>query len=185
MTNEGIAIGLNKKLVLNEEAYKLIEDAYNKLNKTGRLKLKGMTKAREKMAILPEGSIPLLNTVGTAPGVKIKKKKSTIFILPGVPEELKAMFKNSILPLLKENKIIFVQKGFNFSKIGESQIAPYVSELKEKYPKLWIKTHPKRGPLVELEVSLTCFNNSNCNKMVDNAIKELKQIILDLEGEIK
>ncbi len=185
MTNNGIAIGLGKELILNNQAYRSIEESYNKLNKIGRLKLKGMTKAREKMAFLPQGSIPLTNNIGTAPGVLIKEKNTNIFILPGVPTEMKAMFKNSILPLLKENKRIFIQKGFIFTEIGESQIAPLINELKDNYPNLWIKTHPKSGPSIEIELSITCFDNPNCHEKVDVVLNKLKHIILDLGGQIK
>ncbi|MBY9007342.1 MAG: hypothetical protein KGD63_11355 [Candidatus Lokiarchaeota archaeon] len=184
MTNKGIAIGLDKELILNKKALKLIENAYNKLNQMGRLKLKGMSDERKKMAYLPREAIPLLNTEGTAPGVQIKKDMTTIFILPGIPQELKAMYKNYILPTLKEKKEIFIHKGFNFSKIGESQIAPYINKLKEEFPNLWIKTHPKKGPNVEIELSITCYKEINCEKRVDIVLEKLKTIILDLDGDV-
>ena len=84
MTLEGIARGLNTELELNEHAYNTIKKVYARAYKRGILKLEGMTKEREKMAYLPKGSIPLPNTVGTAPGVKISKENTTIFILPGL-----------------------------------------------------------------------------------------------------
>jgi molybdopterin-biosynthesis enzyme MoeA-like protein len=144
-----------------------------------------MTKEREKMAYLPQDSIPLPNTVGTAPGVKIVEGSAVIFILPGVPAEMKAMFRNMIIPILKEQQGKFVEKGFTFMGIGESQIAPYVSKLEEKYPQLWIKTHPRIGLSVEVEVSITAFNVENGEELADKALNEIKKIILNLKGKIK
>ena len=185
MTLEGIAIGLKRKLVLNQHALNLIKNAYKHAFERGILKLEGMTKERKKMAYLPEGSTPLPNTVGTAPGVRIKEKNTTIFILPGVPPELKSMFRNIITPFLKEKKGKFIEKGFFFSGIGESQIAPYTTELEKKYPQLWIKTHPKIGLSVLVEISITAFNVENGDTLTEKALNEIREIILDLKGEIE
>jgi len=184
MTLEGIAMGLNRKLELNEHAVSSIKKIYKHAYDKGILKLEGMTKEREKMAYLPQGSIPLPNTIGTAPGVKINEGGTQLYILPGVPTELKSIFRNVIIPILKEKQGKFIEKGFLFSGIGESQIAPYTSELEEKYPELWIKTHPRIGLSIEVEVSITAFNVENGDELVDKALNEIKDVILNLKGEI-
>ncbi|MFX1304995.1 MAG: molybdopterin-binding protein [Promethearchaeota archaeon] len=184
MTLAGIAKGLNRDLELNKHAYNSIKKAYKQAHKKGLLKLEGMTKEREKMAYLPNDSIPLPNTIGTAPGVKINEGKTTIFILPGVPAEMKAMFRNVITPLLKEQKGKFIEKGFLFSGIGESQIAAYTNRLEKKYPQLWIKTHPRIGLSVEVEVSITAFNIENGEELIDRALNEIREIVLNLKGKI-
>ncbi len=185
MTLKGVAKALNRELILNLEARKSIEKAYENAYKQGILKLQGMTPEREKMAYLPRGSIPLKNIRGTAPGVKLKVGKTQIFCLPGVPMEMKAMFKNSILPMLKEKKEQFIQKGFIFMGIGESQIAPHVTRLEKEYPQLWIKTHPRVGLSVEVELSITCFNVENGEQLVDEVIEKMKKIVLELNGKLK
>lgn len=184
MTNEGIAKGLGRELVLNEHAYKSIEKAYKNAYEQGILKLEGMTKERKKMAYMPEGSIPLPNTKGTAPGVEITHNDLKIFILPGVPNEMKTMFRNVILPLLKDKQGKFYQKGFIFSGIGESQIAPYVTDLEETYPDLWIKTHPRVGLSVEVEISITCFDKPTCEEHIEQALTKLRKVVNELEGTI-
>ena len=184
MTLEGIAMGLNRKLELNEHAASSIKKVYKHAYEKGILKLDGMTKERKKMAYLPQGSTPLPNTIGTAPGVKINEDNTRIYILPGVPTELKSIFRNVIIPILKEKQGKFIEKGFLFSGIGESQIAPYTSALEKKYPQIWIKTHPRIGLSIEVEVSITAFNVENGEKLVDKALGEIKDIILSLKGEI-
>ena len=185
MTLKGVGLALNRELELNQHAYNMIKKAYDNAYKRGILKLEGMTPEREKMAFLPKGSIPIPNVRGTAPGIKIKEKKTMIFCLPGVPMEMKAMFNNVILSILKDKKGKFIEKGFIFMGIGESQIAPYVSKLEEKYPELWIKTHPRVGLSVEVELSITCFNVENGEHMADEVIKQLKETIINLNGKIK
>jgi len=184
-TLSGITKGLNRELELNQHAYKAIKKTYEHAYEKGLLKLEGMTKEREKMAYLPQGATPLPNTVGTAPGVKIIEGNTIIFIFPGVPAEMKAIFRNVITPILKQKKGKFIEKGFLFSGIGESQIAAYTNKLEEKYPQLWIKTHPRIGLSVEVEVSITAFNIENGDILVDKALNEIREIVIKLKGKIK
>jgi len=185
MTNQGIANGLERDLKLDKDAFESIKKAYENAYDKGLLKLKEMTKERKKMAYLPEGGIPLPNTVGTAPGVKLKEGKTTIFILPGVPSEMKSMFRNIITPILKENEGKFYQKGFTLSGIGESQIAPYVTKLEEENPDLWIKTHPRIGLAVKVEISITCFDKPDCKEKIEKVLKKLKKKVKDLGGKVE
>ena len=185
MTLEGVAKGLGRKIELNEHAYNSIKKAYDQAFKRGILKLEGMTKERKKMAFLPEGSIPLPNARGTAPGVKLVHNVTTIFCLPGVPMEMKWMFNNIIVPIFKKNKGKFIERSFIFGGIGESQIAPYTSQVENKYPELWIKTHPRLGEyLAEIEVSITAFNIENGDELVEKALLEIKEKVLELKGKI-
>ncbi len=185
MTLAGIAKGVNRELELNQHAYKSIEKAYEYAYKRGILKLEGMTKEREKMSYLPQGSIPLPNIRGTAPGVKLIEGDTTIFILPGVPSEMKAIFQNVVKAILKEKRGKFVEKGLFFMGIGESQIAPYITKLEEKYSQLWIKTHPRIGLSLEVEISITGFNIEKGEEIAEQALDEIRDIILGLNGKIR
>jgi len=69
--------------------------------------------------------------------------------------------------------------------IGESQFAPYITELEDKYPQLWIKIHPRIGLSVDEEVSITVFNTENEEESVEKDLEEIKKIILILKGKIK
>ncbi len=185
MTLKGVTKALNRQLELDQHAYNSIKKAYDAAFERGILKLQGMTPEREKMAYLPKGGLPLPNTVGTAPGVKLVEGETIIFCLQGVPAEMKATFRNAVMPYLSETQGKFVEKGFVFEGIGESQMAPYVTKLEEEYPQLWIKTHPRIGLSVEVELSVTCFNIDNGEELAENVIKELKKIIINLKGKIK
>src|SRR2546428_4588981 len=58
---------------------------------------------RRKMGMPPKGARPLGNPVGTAPGVLIEKGPTTIISLPGVPREMEAIFRESVIPLLEKS----------------------------------------------------------------------------------
>ena len=184
ITIDSIASGLKREVQLDKQAYDMVKRMYERAFDKGILKLREMTKEREKMACIPIGSIILPNVGGVAPGVKIQEGETTIYIFPGVPSEVKTMFRNYIQPILLKNKGNFVEKGFLLNGIGESQLAPYITELQKKNSKIWIKSHPKIEYGVTIEISITAFNLKNANQIIDSVIKEIKKIVIDLGGSI-
>src|SRR5207245_1442396 len=138
MTLAGIARAINKPLRLNKEALELVRDHYRRLESKPKL-----TKYRTKMATLPQGSVPLPNPVGTAPGVKMQQSSTTLFSLPGVPSEMKAIFRASIIPYLeslhaKRPKEVEIK----ITGIIESSLAPILDKARKIYPRLYFKSHP-------------------------------------------
>jgi nicotinamide-nucleotide amidase len=55
-----------------------------------------------KQALIPSGARPIPNTRGTAPGIHLDEKTTTIVMMPGVPYEMEAMVTDYLLPLLRE-----------------------------------------------------------------------------------
>ena len=52
----------------------------------------------ENQALIPNIGEVIPNSIGTARGLKFKKNSTVIYALPGVPNEMKKMFKKYILP---------------------------------------------------------------------------------------
>ncbi len=116
------------------------------------------------MGILPQGSVPLSNSERDAPGVYIAadppNAESIIVCLPGVPAELIAIFQDHILPEIAqqmENQH-FYESGFIFQDLGESKFTEVVYQIKDEYPQIWIKTHPRSREKLEVELHLTSFS---------------------------
>ncbi|MBQ7288898.1 MAG: competence/damage-inducible protein A [Clostridia bacterium] len=59
-----------------------------------------MTENNKKQAEIPETAAVLHNAVGTAPGIYIQKDGKHIFLLPGVPSEMRPMFDIQVRPVL-------------------------------------------------------------------------------------
>jgi molybdopterin-biosynthesis enzyme MoeA-like protein len=139
MTLAGISRALNKPLRLNKEALQLVKDHYRRLESKPKL-----TRYRTKMATLPQGSTPLPNPVGTAPGVKMQESGTTIFSLPGVPSEMKAIFRSSIIPYMESFHTIRPKEiEVKITGIIESALAPILDQARKIYPKLYFKSHPR------------------------------------------
>lgn len=141
MTLKGIALGLSRPLGLSGEALERIKEHYAAI---GRADMP-LTPARMKMATLPEGATPLENSEGTAPGVRIQGRKTVIFCLPGVPVEMKAIFRRSVEPEIRAKLGRLYRKALRLRIDGvfESDLAPLIGRELLDHPGAYIKSHPR------------------------------------------
>lgn len=80
------------------------------------------TDNNDQQAMIPKGAKVLPNDRGTAPGFIINKDDTTCICMPGVPDEMKPMFKNQVIPYLNlTNEEIYKEELF-FKGIGEAQL---------------------------------------------------------------
>jgi nicotinamide-nucleotide amidase len=186
ITLEAIAKCIGKKLVLNKDALHMIREYYRER----KLKLR-MTKERLKMAMLPEGSIPLRNRKGTAPGIQLGIDNSLVFCLPGVPREMRSIFNTSIKKIIierigtiyRERKLVLIEG------IPESSLAPFIRKLQKSYPEAYVKSHPKGyhegiSRLV-LELDMRASDKEKLERRLEEMISTIKDYIKNKGGNLK
>ena len=64
----------------------------------------GLHPANRRQALVPAGSVPIDNPLGTACGFRVQIGRAGLFFLPGVPFEMKRMLEESVLPALSDGK---------------------------------------------------------------------------------
>jgi len=96
------------------------------------LRNRPMPEKTRVQALVPEGAIVLHNPHGTAPGLAIEvqsnssrqeDKTSWLIMLPGPPRELRPMFNEQVLPLIRERLPLlnaFVSRTLKTTGLGES-----------------------------------------------------------------
>jgi nicotinamide-nucleotide amidase len=94
VTRKVIAKITKKRLILNEDARKAI---HVKLANRG----KDVIIANERQALVPAGTRLLLNPAGIAPGFYIDEDGPFLAVLPGVPKEMRAMYREGLKPALE------------------------------------------------------------------------------------
>ena len=94
-TKEVFAEVVGRRLVLDEEVLEGIRK---------RFAHRGMEMPRSnvRQATVPEGSQVLPNRWGTAPGLHVKADGRHFFLLPGVPREMRGIFEESVVPVLRK-----------------------------------------------------------------------------------
>jgi molybdenum cofactor synthesis domain-containing protein len=188
LTLEGVALALGKKTVLDERAVEMLRKSYA----VRRLDYE-LTEARLKMAKIPEGSAPIQNLLGSAPAVFVQAEDTKIFCLQGVPPEMKAIFEEKILPLVKEGVGAFVAKEINYSVRGvtEAMIAPALLRIVGSHPKdlIYLKTHPrgyyrKKTPQIRIQLISRGSNGKDVKKRLDTIAKVIEKEVAALGGKI-
>jgi nicotinamide-nucleotide amidase len=189
MTLEGLSLALHRPLKTDKTALTWVTRKYEELKRIGRIADSEMTPPRKKMAKLPITSKPLPNPVGSAPGVLLEEGNTKIVCLPGVPEELKAIFEESVKKeIVKEvGERYFAESHFTVRGIGESAMAPTIEKVMvEHSPYVYIKSHPKHGKDVTVEFHLTTPDNPECYNMGrDFLIQKIKETQKELVDKIK
>ncbi|WP_148883606.1 molybdopterin-binding protein [Thermococcus aciditolerans] len=140
VTMLAVAEALGKNFVLCEPCLKRIKEFYRELYERGLIDDPELNEGRKKMAYLPEGAEPLENREGAAPGAYIEHEGVRIFVLPGMPREMKAMLEREVLPRLGERK--FLQRKLLAEITDESKLAPILIEALKRF-RVRIHSSPK------------------------------------------
>ena len=165
ITAAAIARAFNVAVERNDEAVKALDRYYE----PGLL-----TEARLKMADIPEGARLIDNPVSGAPGFQLEN----VFVLPGVPSIMEAMFDGLTERLVGGDPIITENILTN---LPESVIATDLEALQEKYPDVNMGSYPyfKKGKL-GVNLVLRGIDSARMN----DAAEELSTTILSLNGKV-
>jgi len=180
ITNIALAKALNKELIINKEAYQEIKEKYSKAGLP-------LTEERIKMSKMPKGAKSLHNPIGTAPGILIKEKEKIIAALPGVPNEMKAIFNKHIKPIIKKKETqTFLSKSLIITGLPESTLAPIINKAMNKTKDIYIKSHPKGEELKKpiIEIHITALGKENIQNEIKKAIKIITKEVKNAGGNI-
>ena len=189
-TLEGVAEAFGSRLKVDEKALKMVEEKYVKYASEMRREKFELTPARVKMATIPEGAESLPNPVGTAPAIKIREDDVTVFVLPGVPSEMEAIFEDSLLPVLKAaaGNLTFFEASLFVENVMESEMAPLIDQVMHDNPFIYIKSHPlgaEKKPRLELHLSTTAEDAEMAKKRVGRALIQLSGMVKAKGGKTK
>ena len=126
VTVYAVALALERDLVLSEQALEWIKEKYRELYEKGFVDTPEINEARKKMAYIIEGSRPLKNSVGAAPGIEIVHGNTRIFILPGMPSEMRSILEEHVLRSLGGQQLKAIKLKL-FSR-DESIVAGIISD---------------------------------------------------------
>lgn len=139
ITRERVADVLGKPLEFDQAVYERIQEIFELSNRV-------MTDNNRRQAYKPKGSTFLTNTKGTAPGILIQEGDNIIVLLPGPPEELKHMFEDCVIPVLKGyQEDVLVSRHVNLFGMGESLVEAILKEEMVHY------TNPTIAPYANLD----------------------------------
>ena len=125
VTRQALADAMGAELVLHEPSLRRIEEFF-------RARGRVMQPTNRIQAMVPAGAEPLENSLGTAPGIAARVGKALVFVVPGVPSEMRRMFENQVSPRLPRGEGTTVYRVIHSFGRGESDVASLIADLMER-----------------------------------------------------
>ena len=91
LTREALAAAMDQPLDFHDDSWKQIEEYFAQLGRT-------TGQSNRRQAMCPRTARPIPNSCGTAPGIHAIVCDASVFVLPGVPREMRVMFERDVAP---------------------------------------------------------------------------------------
>jgi len=174
LTRQALAKFLGVELEFSEELLSRISDFFKRRD------LK-MSEKNKVQAYIPAGARAIVNNVGTAPGIMAELNDKIFICLPGVPEEMKQMFAESVSPGLKQaggGQVVLARK-LNCFGTGESVIAEKLGNLMQRERNPLINCTVSGG-VITLHIVATAADRAIAEDMIEKDYQQLQALLGDL-----
>ncbi|WP_298370122.1 competence/damage-inducible protein A [uncultured Lutibacter sp.] len=175
ITKITLAEYFNDTLILNEEIVENNKAMFAKMNYP-------FTEINRQQALVPSKCIALKNNWGTAPGMWFNKNNKVVVSLPGVPNEMKGLMTDSVLPKTIEsfNLPYIIHKTILTYGMGESMLAEKIEAWENQLPSnIKLAYLPNYGR-VRLRLSGKGKIKNELEKSISIEVGKLEKIIPDL-----
>src|SRR5205823_3999962 len=142
-TFAALADALGKELVIWEETRARIERRVQRMHAMGLLESPEVTEGNLRMARIPaEPAHVFRNRRGMAPGPVYETEGKRIFVLPGVPMEMKGIFTEEIEPEFLAAGSAATVRELRFTFAVEARFYPLMREMEESFPDVSVGSYP-------------------------------------------
>jgi len=136
-----------------------------------------MAENNRKQAYIPEGSIPIENPKGTAPGFIVEHAQGSIISIPGVPLEMEYLMENRIIPYLRKRFDIQHQviqyKVLRACGLGESAIGLQIKDLMVRNRNPSVGTLASIGD-IRIRITAAANDPEEASRLIENVEKEIR-----------
>ncbi|MDH5510828.1 MAG: competence/damage-inducible protein A [Nitrospinota bacterium] len=137
-----------------------------------------MAPVNEGQADVPKGFTPLVNSIGTAPGLMLAKKRYTLVAMPGVPSEMRHIMERHVIPIAKKmaGSAVLLRATLRTAGIGESALSTLLEERGFAPPEgVTMAYLPSLGQ-VDLRLTATGANRRWVKSHLEKAAQGIKNI---------
>jgi molybdenum cofactor synthesis domain-containing protein len=181
-TFAALAEALDREMVLWEETRARIERRVKRMHEAGLLDSPEVTEGNLRMARIPAGPAHVFkNKRGMAPGVVYEANGKRVFVLPGVPLEMKSIFTEELeTQFLSEGSAATVRE-LRFTFAVEARFYPLMRELEERFPDVSVGSYPN---FETKELVIRCLGSDakRVNEVIEVVRRRSAQ--LGMHGEV-
>jgi len=171
LTRQGLADAMGVELVLNETCLAEIEAFFRQRGRE-------MAPTNRIQAMLPAGTEPLDNRLGTAPGIAATLGAAAVFVMPGVPHEMREMFLAQIVPRLPDGTGAIVQHVVHTYGRGESDVGAVIRDLMRRDANPTVGT-TVAGGLVSVRVTARAESPDRADEIARGTVAEVRRRLGD------
>ena len=160
-------------LISNKEALDHVTHLFENVFK------RPLTERNIKQAEVPNTCKVLINKNGTAPGMWFEQNGKIFVSMPGVPNEMKGLMTDQVLPVLKKQFDLpfIIHKTLITFGIGESALADLIAFFENKLPShIKLAYLPNYG-IVRLRLTSSGFNKESISNEIESLFIELKSLV--------
>ncbi len=170
-TFEAVAAALERPLRIEPEVLARIERRVRRLHEAGLVDSAQVSEGNRRMADIPAAPARVLrNRRGMAPALMYEAGGTRLFVLPGVPAELKAIFTEEIEPEHLAGRSAATVRELRFAFAVEARFYPVMRELEESHPDVSVGSYPHQE---SRELVIRCLGDDVVR--VDQAIALIRQ----------
>jgi nicotinamide-nucleotide amidase len=140
-----------------------------------------ISEVNRKQSEVPANCTPLINHLGSAPGMWFEQDGKVLVSLPGVPFEMEGMMEEYVLPHLarQKNQRVVAHKTIQTQGIGESYLSELISEWEENLPESIKLAYLPQPGMVRLRLTGYGESKEKVLKEIDARISTLQKLIPD------
>ena len=179
VTRQALAAAMNVDMELNGGWLATIEQFFQQRGRS-------MPEINRVQAMIPRGAKCIENTCGTAAGIAARLARTgggtcQVYVVPGVPSEMKAMLELSVLPVLAERlggaKIL--SRVLHTFGLGESAVAEMLGDLMDRRRNPSVGTTVSNG-LVSIRVNSSAASSERAREMLEQTAAACRVALGDL-----
>ena len=176
ITRDALANYFGVKLQFHQQTYDSIMQRFEALGRR-------MPEANRSQAMVPVGFEVLPNRFGTAPGlwrtIPDDERERIIAVLPGVPHEMKGLFREEVQPRLRARKDLRIiqHKTLKTAGIGESSLQERIGDLSGQLSASLRLAYLPSSSGVQLRMSAFAATPAEARDMLDRFEARLRERI--------
>jgi nicotinamide-nucleotide amidase len=180
LTRQALAAVMNVPLEMNDGWLKQLDEYFVKRGRP-------MPEANKIQAMIPRGATLIWNTCGTAAGIDAVymtgdlKNSCRVFVMPGVPKEMKAMFERDVRPHIEKESsgAVILSRTLHTFGLGESAIAEKLGEMMMRAKNPSVGTTVSQG-IVSLRINSRFDSRERAQRELDRVEQECRERLGDL-----